>query len=366
MPIERVEAGQKTWQPPIGTQEDAFAEINLDESDPNKSITLLPPKEDEVIVKDQSDESPKEKEFLDRNKAVLKRISRTERRLEGQFSQRIADIQAENQRVVAKLNSDLEQLRTQRSEQGAPDERAHQAKMDQLQKDYVAALEAGDSLKSGQLLMEINRAQSAFETSKLAALLQKNQQQNTTQQPIHKPAAQSQELRGPTPTARKWIRANMEWFDDTDYRAETNEAKAIDQDLMAEGSDPDSQEHYAELHERLREKFPKLSVIDPFQRNETRTKRKDPEDEDDRDDRDHDEDEEIDAPRRMQARKPVVPNFQDRGKSLSRTNTNRRTITQSEAAEMRKFKMDPTKDSDVRAWDKSRRETENGYARSAR
>lgn len=369
MAIERAESGVKNWQPPAGTEEDTFAEINLDEKDPTRSVTLTPPQEAETqALRDPDDESPMEKKFLDRNKAVLKRMKRNERRLTGEFNQRIADLQAENQRSLAKVNSELEQLRTQRTESVAPDERAHQAKMDQLQKDYVAALEAGDSVKSGQLMMEINRTHTAFEASKLALIMQRQQ----APQPRQTKVIDHTEGRAITAAGKRWVTANEEWFDDVDFRPETLETKAIDQDLIAEGSDPNTPEHYAELQTRLREKFPKLDVVDPFsnKRREKRARQAEPDEEDDVvDDRQvsEDDDGEVDVPRRHQARRPVVPNFQDRGRNFGRNqNSSRRTITTSEAAEMRKFKLDPTKDADVRAWDKSRRETEQGYARGGR
>lgn len=333
-----------------------FAEVHLDEKDPTKTIErrqdqALPPSEDA----DGGDAhlSFREREWLDRNKAVAKRIGRMNR----QFNQRLAEIEAERQRERADWRRELDALKTNRT-QPAVDEAKHNAEMTELERQLEAAHEAGNSKEVVRLTRQMSQKDAAFLAAKQAALLgtdvsRREEDRRDTRADGDSPPRQRANGQG-----HKWTQS-QDWWDDPEFAPERAAAIAIDRLLIdEEDSDPTSKEHYIELSKRLRKKFPDLDVVAPKGK-----KRAQDDDDEEEDDIEGDE-EETPSRRKTTMKRPPVPAFNDRGQaSKVRRGERGRSVSLSkeDQAEMRRWKLDPENDADVQEWARSIAETESAY-----
>lgn len=328
MPDEANNPAARKWVPP-----EERVEVNLDETDASKAIartqveSKLPPAE-------EADDP--EARFLDRSRAVKKRIARIQR----QFDQRIAERDAEHQREIASLRDEFNGLKARKQETAAPDDAAHERAIAGLQADLAAAHEAGESKKVAELTARINRLEAEFWHKKTVA---------TLGQQAPEPQSKSQEKRfeaqrvptGPTPTAKRWMRAN-EWWDDPDFAGEKAYANAIFAQLVQDDEmDPDDPETFQVLGKRLAKKFKELEVIDPDAKKAKRRAQEDDED-----------DEELEPKR-------AAPVMQvDRGTAQVRRGRGV-TLTAADTAAMKSFGLDPSNDKHVLRWASEKQALEN-------
>lgn len=350
-----------------------FVEVNLDEKDPAKAIERrrdqeLPPSSEDTDG--DGSLSTQEQAWLDRNKAVRKRMGRMNR----QFNQQIAEIQAERQRERAEWERKFDSLKADR-ERPQVDEAKHNADMAELERQLEAAHEAGNSKEVVRLTRAISQKDAAFLAAKQAAIMgvDPNRQRDDGRRTRREEEADEdirprrQENRNKNGEGRKWTEL-QDWWDDDEFAPERAAAVAIDKILIEEeGSDPDSRQHYAELSKRLRKKFPKLEVVPPKGKKAARGADEDDEELEDDDDGDGDEGLEAEGRRvnKRSARRPPVPSFSDRGNDAAPARRGSRSVvlTEADRAEMRRFKMDPDNDDDVRNWAESVEETDRAYSR---
>jgi hypothetical protein len=354
----------RKWTPPATEPGDKpFAEVNLDGG--KDAITRsrnddheeeLPGGEDD----DGPDESPQEKRFLNRSASVNKRITRLQRT----FSQQLADSEARSQRQIADLRRENASLKVNRGVTET-DQAGHDAKIAQLTKDLEDAYEKGDSKKQAQVSAEIARLEGAFEAKKRAALLGTPEREERADRSEERERGEPDNKgNGPTREAQRWMRANDGWWEDSEFSIERAAAVVIDNELIADGSDPNDPEHYDELAERLLKKFPemKAEIVMPGERKSRRNARDDADDDDD-------EGEERGTRNRRGNGRPPVPGFNERdGERGARQASRGRSITLSrqQRENMVTFGLDPDNDDHVKEYAKSAEETNRAYGREGR
>lgn len=247
----------------------AVVSVDTDQADPKKAVQRmergssgdddegLPAQEDDGI----SEQERRHSQWLERNRAVNKRIARMQR----VFDQRFADHQAETQRELRTLRKENQALKTRRGEEPATDTE-HETQMTALQQQMEKAMEEGNSAQVAKLQREIARKEAAFWAAKQAAITGGNDRRGAAREepdPDEAGAAAQAQVRKPSKEGIAFTDAN-EWWDDPDFRVERAAANAIHAQLVEdEGSDPASEEHYARVAKRLHDKFPDLEVVAP-------------------------------------------------------------------------------------------------------
>ena len=127
--------------------------------------------------------------------------------------------------------------------------------MQALRRDFDVAFDSGDREKIFEVqqkmaIITAERAQVERDKRAVAPRVQPQQQQ---QQPA--PQAQApQPRRQPSPAAVEWYERNKDWFGKDAVM--TSGAKAVDQQMVADGYSPTDPDYFEELDKRLRREFP--------------------------------------------------------------------------------------------------------------
>jgi len=323
----------RKWTPP--DEQRPAVDVNLDEKDASKAIARH---SQEAAHLPESEDDTAEDRFLNRSRAVKKRIARIQR----QFDQRLADQDAERQREIASLREEVNGLKTRKTEAPAVDEAAHERAIAALQSDLAAAHEAGESKKVAELTAKINRLEGEYWHKKTVAQLGNQTPAEPAKTPARqeqRPAARQNAADGATAEAKRWMRANEDWWEDPEFAGEKAYANATFTKLVQEEDmDADDPETYAELGKRVAKKFKDIEVIDPDAKRAKKRKAKEV-DEDD-------EDEELEPRNRRQA--PVMQ--VDRGNTPSVRRGRSVTLTASDVQNMKQFGLDPSNDKHVQRY----------------
>ena len=360
--------GGKQWKPQPAEGE-TFAEVDLNAKKDDIQRHNLDTRNDDDLPGSEDDdrlgeETPSERRFLDRSKSVNKRIARLERK----FNQQTADQEARYQRQLADLRRENQSLKVSKGVSDT-DQAEHDRKIAALQKELEDAYEKGTTKEQAAITTRIAQLQGEFEAKKRAALLgaqEREPARDNRGNGRDDGGEPDNRGNGPTPQAKRWMRANDDWWTDPDFAIEKAAAVVIDNELIDEGSDPNDPEHYEELVERLLKKFPDMEeeIVMPGDRRSDRKRARD-------DDEDEDEGEDVRSSRRDTRRngRPPVPAFNDRGADRGnrpRNNGRTVTLTREQRDNMVTFGLDPNNDDHVREYAKSAEETNRAYAREGR
>jgi len=117
---------------------------------------------------------------------------------------------------------------------------------------YMEAFEEGEKEKLLRAQEMLNEAQSDLKTVS-SAKSEYEQKEQQVQQPVQKQQAPRQQVRSPDPKAEEWAATN-EWFGKDNVM--TAAALAIDAELKGEGYDPNDQDFYKEVDNRIKKAFP--------------------------------------------------------------------------------------------------------------
>lgn len=310
--------------------------VDVHQQDRGKAVTRATP-DDAEPAGEVSDQERRHSEWLDKNRAVQKRIGRIQKN----FDQERAEWQAERQRDRAGFEKRLKSLERAKGSTSNADDEAHEREMANLEGQYAKALDEGRSGDAAKLQRQMAEKAAAFVHAKTQAALgadDKDDTDDTDDTAVTKPG------RKPSKAGLAFVAANKEWWDDPEYVDMRMLANGVHQKLVdTDGSDPESEEHYNEVARQVRAKFPKSDVtIADFKR---KSKARD----DDADDEDDDEDEE--------EQQAPVRHFRGAG-SGRRGRGNRGTeITSQDEETMRAVGMDPENDAHVLEFAKAKRET---------
>jgi hypothetical protein len=213
----------------------------------------------------QEEEQPQELDGI-KTKGAEKRIRQLVRQRKERDEQ-IAQLLAQNEELSNNLKqkessfNEVSKLNLDASEKQLTD------KVTLARNAYMEAFESGEKEKLLQAQEMLNEAQVDLKHLNLT----KAQMEEVAEQPEPEQAAPVQQSvqQTPDPRAEEWA-ANNEWFGKD--KILTVSALTIDQELKAEGYDPDDEEFYQEIDRRLAEAFPhkfKSSEV-PVEENQNR------------------------------------------------------------------------------------------------
>ena len=204
------------------------------------------PTEEEVIPPSEPEEVPQELEGIE-TKGAQKRIRQLIRQRKDRDEQ-IQNLLAQNETLSTNLKNkdkelfDVNKLSLDTSEKQLTD------KVDLARKVYLEAFEEGDKEMLLNAQEALNDAQADLKMVNSAKV---NYQEEPEQvQPVSQPPRSRQTQ---DPKATEWAEQN-EWFGKDTIR--TAAALAIDAELKGEGYDPNHNEFYEEVNNRLQEAFP--------------------------------------------------------------------------------------------------------------
>ncbi len=245
--------------------------VDLDTSGPAVDVDLPEDKEEKVVeagtteqeqetVKEVKEEPVKEEakkeddeKLEDYSKGVQSRIAKLTRKM--REAERREQAAVEYARAVEqKRQLDQERFQKVDSDFTKKFEENIKTGMESAQKELAGAIESGDA--TAQVEANKRIATLAFENAKLE---QKKQTQPVEQKPVQLsdggklPEQTPQSLPQPDPMAEAWASKNT-WFGQD--RAMTFTAFEIHKDLVNEGFDPQSNEYYAEVDNRIKVDFP--------------------------------------------------------------------------------------------------------------
>ena len=242
--------------------------VDLDTSGPEVDVNLPEDKEEQVVeagtteqetVKEVKQEEPVEvkkddEKLEDYSKGVQSRIAKLTRKMREaerreqaavEYAQAVEKKRLVDQERFQKVDSDF----TKKFEENV------KTGMESAQKELAMAIESGDA--TAQVEANKRIATLAFENAKLE---QRKQSQPVEQEPVQlsdggklPPQPTTQDLPTPDPKAEDWAARNT-WFGQD--RAMTYTAFEIHKDLVNEGYDPQSNEYYAEVDNRIKVDFP--------------------------------------------------------------------------------------------------------------
>ncbi len=213
----------------------------------------------------QEEQQPQELDGI-KTKGAEKRIRQLVRQRKERDEQ-IAQLLAQNEELSNNLKqressfNEVSKLNLDASEKQLTD------KVTLARNAYMEAFESGEKEKLLQAQEMLNEAQVDLKNLNLT----KAQIEEVAEQPEPKQAAPVQQpvQQTPDPRAEEWA-ADNEWFGKD--KILTVSALTIDQELKAEGYDPDDEEFYQEIDRRLAEAFPhkfKSSEV-PVEENQNR------------------------------------------------------------------------------------------------
>jgi len=308
----------------------AQVDVNLAEKDTSKAISRVTTSAETTQEADHTDdERPRGNNRLDRD--IAKRIGRLQRG----FDQRFAEQSAEHQREMREMKETVSKLQTRN--QDPTDLSDFQSELQELEEQYAAALEAGESAKASRINTKIATKAAELQAARMRPTQSAQREQRTTE------TSQPQRGSGATPLAKRFISANADWWNDPDCKIERMAAIAIDDDLIQEGFDPNTAEHYEELKARMGDKFPTFDISLPGNRRRQAEQ----------------VDEENDEPpirKQLAKKRPTsVSAGVNRGASPAVTN-GRVRLTNDDFAQMRAYGLDPENDKHVRQWAEEKRE----------
>ena len=252
------------------TQDDGYQEIDISKpqkEEPEKDYEVEEEETEQPKVetkKEEPTEESKEPEELDgintagaekRIRQLIKQRKEREEQLEMQ-QQQIADLQAQLQNSTQKVQ-DTEKASLVSYENQLKD------KLKLAEEGYKNAYDSGDKDK----LLEAQKA-IADATTELRMVdakrfyiedqAKKTEPKQTNGEAQAQPQAQPQPQPQAQPKlhklAREWISDNSEWYNKD--RITTQAAHIINEDLLQEGFDPETEEFYTEISKRLKKEMP--------------------------------------------------------------------------------------------------------------
>jgi len=247
------------------TQDDGYQEVDVSKpqkEEPEKDYEVEEETEQPKVEtkKEEPTEDSKEPEELDgintagaekRIRQLIKQRKEREEQLEAQ-QQQIADLQSQLQNSTQKVQ-ETEKASLVSYENQTKD------KLKLAEEGYKNAYDSGDKDK----LLEAQKA-IADATTELRMVeakrfyiedqAKKTEPKQTNDEAQPQPQAQPQAQPKLHKFAREWISDNSEWYNKD--RITTQAAHVINEDLLQEGFDPESEEFYTEISKRLKKEMP--------------------------------------------------------------------------------------------------------------
>jgi len=212
-----------------------------------EEITTEPDSQKEEVIESSKEKDPEELEGIE-TKGAEKRIRQLVKQRKERDEQ-IEDLVQKNEQLVNYLNQkdnevhEISKLTLDNSEKQLTD------KIELARGAYLEAFEEGDKEKVLRAQEMLNEAQADLRNVSSAKIDYEQQ----AQQPVQRQQAPRQQARSPDPKAEEWASTN-EWFGKDNVM--TAAALAIDAELKGEGYDPNDQDFYKEVDNRIKKAFP--------------------------------------------------------------------------------------------------------------
>ena len=259
------------------TQDDGYQEIDVSKpqkEEPEKDYEVEEEEETEQpkveTKKEEPTEESKEPEELDgintagaekRIRQLIKQRKEREEQLEAQ-QQQIAELQSQLQNSTQKVQetekASLNSYENQLKEKLKLAEESYKSAYDSGDKDKL--LEAQKSIADATTELRMVEAKRFYiddQAKKVQPQQQTNGEAKTAEQPQQTQQPQAQAPQQPQKLhklARDWISDNSEWYNKD--RISTQAAHVINEDLLQEGFDPETEEFYTEISKRLKKELP--------------------------------------------------------------------------------------------------------------
>lgn len=326
------------------------AYVDPDQKDLKDAVQREDVEEDSKLDVEVKEQEARTKEWVDKDKAVQKRMGRLSRNLSKQFDQRLAEVEAEHQRERTEFQKRLDRLEGRNSGSDA-DEAKHKAEMDELERKQAAAFEAGDSALAASIGRQMAQKEGAFFEAKTRALIGSSRQ--AQEEPAKAATGELPTEYRPTAAGKKFVKA-QEWWEDPEFGTARAAANVLYRQMIDDGEDSSEPAFYDKLARTLVQQMPHM-------KNELIGVELEERDSRGRLDDDFGDEEEP-PPRQQQARRAPVQHNPDRGDSRG-TGPRRRNgvhISKADEATMRAVGMDPTNDKHLVQFAKSKREVAEG------
>lgn len=201
-----------------------------------------------------AEDGAKEEELQQYSKKVQQRISKITQKYRDEEAQRQAAV--EYAESVKKENEELKSRLDKLDQSYATEaETRIESQIEQAKVAYQQAYDAGDAnsmFESQKVLSKLAMDQAKVEQAKIEAEAAAMRREQEVEQPVQQPVRQQQAQ--PDPRAEKWAQDN-EWFGSD--QAMTYAAFGLHRQLVEEeGFDPQSDEYYNEIDNRIRREFP--------------------------------------------------------------------------------------------------------------
>ncbi len=247
------------------TQDDGYEEVDVTKSqkeEPDKNYEVEETVEDNTVEakkeerEESKDSEPQELDGINtagaekRIRQLIKQRKEREEQLEAQ-EQKIADLQSQLQNSTQKVQ-ETEKASLVSYENQLKD------KLKLAEEGYKNAYDSGDKDKLLDAQKAIADATTELRMVDAKRFYMDDQAKKTeTVEPKKEEAKPTQEAKQPTKLhklAREWISDNSEWYNKD--RITTQAADIINEDLLQEGFDPESEEFYTEISKRLKKEMP--------------------------------------------------------------------------------------------------------------
>ena len=251
--------------------EDDFEEVNTSDDEDDSDLDDDNDDEEEDDDSDEDETSEKDSDEEESEETQKKPSSRAEKRIRDLVAKN-KQLEAEKQAETAKLQEQITKLsKSQKSTEKAfaTDKKATlEDQIKSLELSYERAVEAGDAKQQAAAMAAMQSAQVELKATDvfLSNITDEDEgsdsdgqkdtsstPQHTTQQNTNQVTRESVIAQMPD-RAQEWAEEN-EWF--VQNRQMTATTLYITQDLEAEGFDPNDDDFYDELDERLREQYPR-------------------------------------------------------------------------------------------------------------
>ena len=254
------------------TQDDGYQEIDISKpqkEEPEKDYEVEEEETEQPKVetkKEEPTEESKEPEELDgintagaekRIRQLIKQRKEREEQLEAQ-QQQIAQLQSQLQNSTQKVQetekASLVSYENQLKEKLKLAEEGYKSAYDSGDKDKLLEAQKAIADTTTELRMvDAKRFYLDDQAKKTEPQQQTNEEAKTVEQP-QQPQAQAPQQPKLHKLAREWISDNSEWYNKD--RISTQAAHVINEDLLQEGFDPETEEFYTEISKRLKKEMP--------------------------------------------------------------------------------------------------------------
>lgn len=195
-------------------------------------------------------EEDDDREMIPRSE-VEKRMARIRR----EANSNLKKAREEAEQTITKLQKRVDEIESSGEQEKLDSE--YQKKLDDLNEQIDSAVEEGDNKKVAQLTAEMSKLTAERVTKQEELKRKRASEKHDDPDDLDDP-----EQRKPTiiPRARDWLAEQQHWWDDPEHAHIKNYVNKLDRVLQERGYDPNEDDFYEQLEEKVEKKFPGVIV----------------------------------------------------------------------------------------------------------